>query len=147
MLLPLLYSLTKSVELFLYSSIHASIASRQLWSTNSIAMCFAQGGILVHCSCDVPHSSQGCFISCLWLLWSGHVCVSLCDALAVCGQCCVTRHKVNQLASGVSVSHTKGGGRAATVGGNSFSCVCKWWLHFLIHLISSLFFVYFFTLH
>lgn len=37
----------------LYSSIHPSIVSRQLWS---IAMRFAPGDILVHCSCDVPHS-------------------------------------------------------------------------------------------
>lgn len=41
----------------------------------------------------------------------------LCAGLAVCGQCCVTRHEVSQLASGVSVSPARGDGRAAAVGG------------------------------
>lgn len=54
----------------------------------------------------------------------GHVCVFVCVCLTVCGQWCVTRHEVSQLASGVSVSHTKGDGSTAAVGGQQLETVC-----------------------
>lgn len=54
-----------------------------------------------------------------------HVCLINIGALTVCGNCCVTRHKVSQLAHSVSVSPAKGHVRtAARWESPSLVCVC-----------------------
>lgn len=86
----------------LYSSIHASSVGGQLWSIHSIAMCFAHREIVVQCSCALQLLGSFYELFVVGVVWS-YVC--LCD-IGLCGQCCVTRHEVSQLASGVSVGPT-----------------------------------------